>query len=121
MADWIIFYHDGSSYSDEDGLPELAPKDGVICVAVADISCGAYILAEQNFYCWHRDENPPQWVPHDNDGVRQYRSFVDEPDQIVLHGYWIARDRYAKIRTDALKDTRLPPVTAGPPRQPEGD
>lgn len=120
MADWVIFYHDGSSYSSEDGPAEGAPRDGVQCIAVADISCGNYVLAEQNYYCWHHDEDPPQWVPHDNDGLRQYRKFNSEDRQVVLHGYWIARERYARIRVESVKDPRLPQATARPPRQPEG-
>jgi hypothetical protein len=39
-----------------------------------------------------------------------------------LRGYWIPRDRYTEIRAAAMVDPRLEwPVTAGPPRQPEGE
>lgn len=119
-ADWIIYYADGSSYSSLDGAPEDAPRLYVECIAVAHISCGNYVLAEQNFYCWHTDEEPPQWVPHDTPGLWQYLA-APGAIKIVLQGYWIDRRRYAQIRTDAQRDPRLPPVTAGPPRQPEGE
>ena len=116
-GDWIIWYADGSSFSFEDGDPSDAPRNGVICIAAADISCGHYIMAEQNFYCWH---NIGGWVPHDRDGLDQYLDDRDEPG-IRLRGYWVDRDRYIDIRRMAAKDPRLPPKTAGPPRRPEGE
>lgn len=120
MVDWIITYQDESTFSSDDGPPWNAPFDGVVCIAVADISCGNYILAEQNFYCWHHEEDPPQWVPHDADGVRQYQKFTPEDKQVILHGYWIGRERYARLRRYAREDPRLPKVTAKGPRNPEG-
>lgn len=125
-VEWIIFYSDGTSFSSADGPPEKAPKDYVNCVAVVDQSCGVYCLAEQNYYCWHRQREhngtfyPAAWVPHDADGLRQYKADESEP-QIILSGYWIQRDLYSKIRADALRDPRLPAQTAKPPRQPEGE
>jgi hypothetical protein len=59
MAEWIIFYDDGTSFSSEDGDPGDAPRSGVQVIVVKDISCGRYCLAEQNFYCWEYD----QWIP----------------------------------------------------------
>ena len=116
MAGWVIWYADGSSFSDDDGEARDAPRSGVQCIAVADRSCGRHVLSEQNYYCWQDGA----WVPHDRDGLEQY---LDDPAQpgIRLRGYWIDRSRYVEIRRIALKeDTRLPPVTAGPPRDPEG-
>lgn len=116
-ADWVIWYSDGSSYSSLDGPPENAKRTHVICIAIAHISCGNYTIAEQNYYCWHFSTN--EWVPHDYQGLMQY---LMEPgkEKIVLNGFWINREQYAEIRAGANKDPRLPEVTAGPPRQPEG-
>ena len=124
MADWVIWYQDESSFSSDDGLPQEAPTDGVICLAVSSIECGNYLLhvhKEQNFYCWHQDEDPPQWVPHDADGLRQYKKFTDKKDWIILHGYWIGRPRYGRMVVRAQNDPRLPELTANPPRSPEGE
>ena len=85
---------------------------------MADKSCGRYILGEQNFYCWHFEDN--QWVPHDRSGMRQYLRRPGK-NKVVIEGYWIVKKRYSEIRSHALKvDDRLPKVTANPPRLPEG-
>lgn len=119
MVRWVIWYADGSSFTSIDGGPEDAPRLYVICIVVARQSCGRYVLAEQNFYCWHFDTHC--WVPHDANGRDQYLS-APGIQKVVLSGYWVDRDLYTKIRSHALKgDDRLPPVTAGPPRQPEGE
>ena len=116
-ADWIIFYSDGQSFSSLDGKPWEAQRDYVQCIAVADIGCGNYILAEQNFYCWHFEDNC--WVPHDIDGLLQYLR-VPGDRKVVLAGYWVKRERYTGIRAGASRDVRLPPKTAEGPRNPEG-
>ena len=116
-AEWIIFYENNESFSSLDGPPWQAPREYVQCIVVASQCCGNYILAEQNYYCWHFEEN--EWVPHDDNGLFQYLRFPGDR-KVVLCGYWINRERYAAIRCKAQKDERLPAVTAGPPRQPEG-
>ena len=117
-ADWIIFYDNGQSFSSLDGPPCEAPRDYVQCISVAHISCGNYTLAEQNYYCWHFEED--EWVPHDQNGLFQYLRAPGDR-KVVLCGYWINRERYAAIRSEAKKDARLPRVTAKAPRQPEGE
>lgn len=115
---WIIWYDDHFSFSNVDGEPWEAPREGIICIAVADRSCGRYLLGEMDFYCWHFDDQ--QWVMHNYSGMRQY---LRKPGvkKVVLEGYWISKHRYSEIRTHALKvDKRLPFVTANPPRLPEG-
>lgn len=118
MLAWIIYYDDGFTFSSGTGPPGQAPRTGVQCIAVADAGCGRYILSEQEYYCWHVGER--LWIPHDISGLYQY---LDRPGliKIVLRGYWIGRQRHFEIRRKALKDDNgLPPVTAKPPRQPEG-
>ena len=115
---WIIWYSDRTSFSNLDGEPWEAPREGLICIAVADKSCGRYILGEQNFYCWHFEDD--QWVPHDRSGMRQYLRLPGK-NKVVIEGFWVPKERYSKIRSHALKvDDRLPKVTAKPPRLPEG-
>lgn len=114
MAEWVVWYSDGSSFSSEDGGPGDAPRRYVQAIAVAAQSCGNYVLSEQDFYCWHDG-----WIPHDFNGLMQYLA-APGTEKIVLSGYWIKRDKYAEIRTMARRDPRLPKVTARPPRQPEG-
>ncbi len=116
-AAWVIYYSNDSSFSSLDGLPECAPRVGVQAIGIADIGCGHYVLSEQNYYCWHFDDE--QWVPHDAAGMHQYlASNSGDARKIVLQGYWIDRDRHFKLRKKALTDERLPPVSAKPPRDP---
>ncbi len=115
-AKWVIYYADGSSFSDLDGPPEAAPRCYVQCIAVANIGCGHYVLGEQNFYCWHDD----QWVPHDTSGLYQYLAAPGK-EKIVLQGYWMDRTKYFQMRKRARQDSRLPPATAEGPREPIGE
>ena len=116
LADWVVWYSDGSSFSSLEGDPGKAPRMYVECIAVADRSCGAYVVADYDFYCWQ----DAQWVPHDRLGLFQYLASPGT-EKIVLFGYAMDRTRYAAVRAQALRDERLPKVTAKGPRQaPEG-
>ncbi len=117
-ADWIIFYDDGHSFSSLDGQAWEAPRSYVLCIAVADPSCGAYVLAETNYYAWHYEDS--KWVGHDLSGLIQY---LHKPGdrKLVLCGYYVSRTRYLAVRKDVHKDPRLPPKTANGPRQPVGN
>ena len=118
MIKWIIWYDDFSSFTNEDGEPWGAPREGVVCIAIAERSCGRYVLGEVDFYCWHFEDE--QWVPHDRLGMMQYLRRPGK-EKLILEGYWVTQHRYGTIRKIALKkDDRLPPVTANPPRLPEG-
>lgn len=116
-AKWIVFYDNGQSFSSLDGPAWEAPRDYVQCIAVAHISCGNYVHAEQDFYCWHFEDD--EWVPHDVNGLFQYLKAPGDR-KVVLSGYWVKREKYAAIRSAAQKDARLPCKTAEAPRQPEG-
>lgn len=114
---WIIWYDDFSSFSNEDGEPWDAPRENVVCIAVASIECGRYILGEVDWYCWHFEDS--QWVPHNRSGMQQYLRKPGK-EKVVVEGYWVTKERYGKIRSHALKvDDRLPKAMANGPRQPE--
>jgi hypothetical protein len=118
MARWVIWYDDFSSFSSDDGEPWEAPRDGVICIAIADRGCGRYVLGEIDWYCWHFEDS--KWVPHNRSGMQQYLRKPGK-EKVVVEGYWVEKQRYTKIRSHALKvDDRLPKVTANPPQFPEG-
>ena len=114
---WIIWYDDHSNFSSDDGDPWDAPRDGVICISVADRGCGRYVLGEVDWYCWHFEDE--RWVPHNRSGMQQYLRKPGK-EKVVIEGYWIEKERYGKIRSHAMKvDDRLPSVTANPPRLPD--
>jgi hypothetical protein len=118
MTDWIIWYDDKSSFSSDDGAPWDAPREGVACISVPHESCGRYVLGEVDFYCWHFEDT--QWVPHDRIGMLQYLRKPGK-EKVVIEGYWMAKDRYIKIKRQAKRiDTRLPAMTAEGIGYPEG-
>jgi len=106
--EWIIYYGDDTSFTNEDGAPKDAPRGNVQCVAYADENAGRVVLAEQDYYCW--DFKDKVWVPHNFGGLLQYLRQLGV-QKIVLEGYWIKRERYAALHNKATSDDRLPPMS----------
>jgi hypothetical protein len=104
MTTWVIWYEDGSSYSDDDGPPDKAPRDGVQVVTVSDVGTGRLMWHSSDYYCWHKEG---EWVPHSKPGMERYLSKSDEPG-IVLNGYAIPYRRWIEVYNKALADPRLP-------------
>ena len=103
MADWIIFYQDGSTFSSDEGGPEDAPRWGVEVIATSDPDVGRMLYWDSEFYCWQED----QWIPHDRAGAQDYELNTKWP--IRLRGYWIDRKRFfSEIYPRACNDPRLP-------------
>lgn len=74
---WKIFYGDGSTFSNEDGLPEQAPCTGVLAVAFFNMDNRREIGASKDYY-WY-DETPiyqtlktGTWFAGDVVGFYQY-------------------------------------------------
>jgi hypothetical protein len=116
--EWIVYYADGSSFTNEDGTPENAPRDGVQCVAIANENFGKVLWhggTSENFafYCWHDTE----WVPHDMLGLMTY---LGQPGatKIVLRGYAIPVAAFRTIYYAAVEDQRLPFKTDQDLREP---
>ncbi len=118
FAEWVVFYTNGESFSSLDGEPWEAPRDYVQCIAMAHEMTGHHMLAEQDFYCWHFEDEV--WVPHDQNGLFQYLRLPGDR-KVVLCGYWVKRERYGAIRSAAHKDPRLPPVFGKLPPGPDGE
>lgn len=49
---WQVFYHDGSTFSDEDGGPDEAPATGVIAIVQRNRATKYQVLAREDFYVW---------------------------------------------------------------------
>jgi hypothetical protein len=73
---WKVYYGDGSTFSNEDGPPEMAPCTGVLAVAFFNIDNRREIGASKDFY-WY-DETPiypgmkGTWFAGDVSGYYQY-------------------------------------------------
>ena len=112
---WIVFYDDGSSFTSEEGEPWDAPRVGVEAIAIVDISCGVYAIGDLDFYCWHFEDNG-YWMNHNERGMLQYLAKPGK-EKVVLQGYAINRAKWANIKVNAVRDPRLPKVTAKAPRE----
>lgn len=102
--EWKIFYSD-STYSNEDGPPELAPKRDVQTIAVADEVCGRRIERGNDFYVYRHG-----WRGTDQFGLFDY--LIEPGSKIVLFGRSLSDDEYRKVWDIASKDPDLPPKSA---------
>ncbi len=101
MTDWVIWYHDGNSFSSDDGPPQQAWRDGVQVVAVADRIYGRLLWHGFDAYCWQDGT----WVPHSQTGIEQYHRFWD--NGVVLNGFAISDEAFRAIFMRAIEDQRL--------------
>jgi hypothetical protein len=50
VVDWVIYYDDGSTFSDVDGSPLEAPNKGVVCIADRKQKATMHL---HDWYYWH--------------------------------------------------------------------
>lgn len=65
MAEWRIYYGDGSTFSDEDGHPRNAPGENVAVIVRRHEVVGRALCARRDFYAFHDGE----WYGHDHIGL----------------------------------------------------
>jgi hypothetical protein len=104
-VEWIIFYGDGTTFTNQDGEPWEAPRQNVQVVVRRDETEGRRLGYDRDYYCWHEGEQ--QWIPHDEHGLIYYLN--TEPYCIRLCGYWISDREFQTILAQANTDNRLPP------------
>ena len=86
---WKVFYADGSSFTNEDGLPEQAPKCGVLAVVFYNLDNRREIATSKNYYIYDetpifKDEPWGTWFAADDAGYWQY--MMRPGKKIVLFG-----------------------------------
>lgn len=108
---WIIYYGDGSRYTNEDGVPELAPKRNVQAIAVADDKVGRRIERSNDFYVYVPDRGI--WRGVEQFGLYDY--MIDDGFKIVLFGRTLADKEYSDVWHRATHDTELPLKSAFTP------
>lgn len=101
---WRVYYDDGSTYDNEDGPPEEAQKQGVICTVARDERVGRTITTQYDFYWWNYEEE--EWWGSDKFGLWDYLTRPGE--KIVLFGRSVPRDKYRSIHQDAVNDEDFP-------------
>ena len=89
--DWVIFYSDKSRFSNEDGEPADAPREGVQAIVQND-----RILWRCECYCWEHN----QWVEHDRFYADQYVSTSYHP--IRLNGQTLPPEIFRPIKDAAV-------------------
>ena len=106
--DWVVWYADGSSFTNLDGEPEQAPRWDVLCIAAYSGDHGRMIWHATDYYIWEDQWQPPQWVSVDARGLDDY---LDRPGKVKirLRGRHVPPDVFWAIYNQADRDPRLPP------------
>lgn len=105
--EWKIFYS-ASTYSDEDGPPELAPKRDVQTIAVANDVAGVRIERGTDFYIWVPERGG--WRGVEQFGLYDY--LIDPGFKIVLFGRVLSENDYGAVWKLAAHDPDLPAKSA---------
>ena len=109
MSRWKIYYGDGTTYSNEDGLLEDAPGINVQVIAQADATVGRRLLDSDDFYWWSDD----RWDCGDIFGLWDY---LTRPGfKKVLFGRNLHDGDFWKILARARVDPDLPAKSASHP------
>ena len=109
---WKIFYST-STYSDEDGPPELAPKRDVQAIAVANKVTGRRIERTTDFYVWVPERGG--WRGVDQFGLYDY--LIGPGTKIVLFGRTLSDEEYGEVWKLVAHDLDLPPRSAYMPNE----
>ena len=94
---WRVWYEDGSTFSNTDGMPEDSPAWGV--VAIAQRTEGAYqdaLYSGVPWYCFRTDVG--YWVEVDNTGYLDLMVHNAKSVSVVRPGRYIARDVFFERR-----------------------
>lgn len=112
---WIIHYADGNSFTDQDGAPEDAPRNDVLCIAAYSADHGRMIWHGTDYYIWETQWGG-EWVSVDREGLSDY---LDRPgrEKIRLRGRHIPPGAFWAIYEKANSDPRLPPRSSYDPRE----
>ena len=113
MLRFQIWYGDGSTYTDEDGPAEDAPKLNVQLVLVEDRDHGRYVCTSNDFYVWDDFGGERTWQGSDQYGLWDYLSRPGS--KVVLFGRNLGNAEFRSLLTRALADTYLPQKTGNHP------
>jgi hypothetical protein len=105
-VDYRIYYGDGSTYSDEDGPADQAPKRNVQTIAQRNDLVGRRIERGDNFYVW----TDHGWRGCDQFGLYDY--LIEPGFKVVLFGRSLPDAEYRAVLGRACKDPGLPAKSA---------
>lgn len=101
---WKIYYGDGTTFSSEDGPPELAPATNIQCIIERDERHGRLVLSRFDFYIHKKDG----WYGVDQFGLFDYLMEIG----LLKAGRTINNELYGEIIAAASNDPDLPPKTS---------
>jgi hypothetical protein len=104
---WVVWYSDGSSFTDQDGAPHEAPRWGVLCVSAYSGDHGRMIWHGTDYYGW-----VGEWVSFDSAGLLDYLGNHPGSEKVVLIGRHVPPDMFHRVYELANTDPRLPPRTS---------
>ena len=113
---WIIWYADGTNYSNLDGPPELAPRSDVLCIAAYSPDHGRMIWHGTDYFIWEYQWPPAEWVSVDREGLADYLDRSGSV-KIRLRGRHVPPGIFWAIYNRANLDPRLPPRSSYDPRE----
>lgn len=101
---WKIFYGDGSTFSDQDGLCRDAPATNIQVIAQANPTVGRELLSGKDFYFQLRGE----WIGTDLPGLLDHLM----EDGCLKCGRTLTRLEWDAVLRQAMTDTDLPKKSA---------
>jgi hypothetical protein len=108
---WIIYYGDGTEYSNQDGSVFDAPARNVQVIAQEDPDTGQTFARSSDYYWW----TDAGW--HSGDWFGLFDYLVEPGPKKVLFGRTIGNREYEAILQKALNNTYLPPKSAWRPNE----
>jgi hypothetical protein len=109
-VEWVIWYDDGSSFTNTEGRPHEAPRWGVLCVAGYSADHGRVIWHGGDYYFFEAGE----WCRCDLVGLIDYLTRPGA-EKIVLIGRAVPPAQFWAIYERANGDLRLPPRSSYSP------
>lgn len=106
MIEWVIWYDDGNSFTNEDGEPHEAPRWGVLAVAARSKDHGRVIWHGKDYYVWEAE-----WLGVDFIGLVDYLTRPGR-EKFALVGRGVRPARFHEIYNQAVADPRLPVKTS---------
>lgn len=100
---WRIYYEDGSTFSDEDGTPWDAPREGVEVIQHPEGKEGKWsLMGHSDYYVWEPERCDWGWNWCNLYDLRRYLVRCKHP--LVLHGAMIRSSQFTEIEKRALAE-----------------
>ena len=107
---WKIYYGDGTTFSDQDGTPFIAPARDVQVIVMNDKNHAWRTQAGNDYYVWDDRGDGARWWGVDQFGMYDY--LIDPGYKRVLFGRTVTSNQFDNIFRLASNDPDFPKKTA---------